>query len=184
MTLNGTGAHATRAAGLLAKEDSFTLTARARLAAAEPTKNQTVLSLAGARGSALTVRYAASAKRWQLVVTDKDTVDARASTVNAKGTAPSSEGDGDHLALVYSAVFGDALLYVNGTLAAQVPWNNAWDFTTATLQVGRVLTGSTPSAFFDGAVDELRMFRGALDASAVPTVAILPAGSGVEETVT
>ncbi|CAM5236505.1 LamG domain-containing protein OS=Streptomyces alboniger OX=132473 GN=CP975_29470 PE=4 SV=1 [Streptomyces alboniger] len=184
LTLNGTGAHATRAAGLLAKEDSFTLTARARLAAAEPTKNQTVLSLAGARGSALTVRYEASAKRWQLVVTDKDTVDARASTVNAKGTAPSSEGDGDHLALVYSAVFGDALLYVNGTLAAQVPWNNAWDFTTATLQVGRVLTGSTPSAFFDGAVDELRMFRGALDASAVPTVAILPAGSSIEETVT
>ncbi|WP_223832701.1 LamG-like jellyroll fold domain-containing protein [Streptomyces venezuelae] len=184
LTLNGTGAHAKRTAGLLAAEDSFTLTARARLAAAGSTKDQTVLSLAGARGSALTVRYAAAENRWQLAVTNKDAVDARTSTGTAKGVAPSTEGDGDHLTLVYSAVFGDALLYVNGTLAAQVPWDNAWDFTKTSLQVGRVLTGSTPSGFFDGAVDELRVFRGALDASAVPTVAILPAGSSIEETVT
>ncbi|WP_258021330.1 LamG-like jellyroll fold domain-containing protein [Streptomyces anatolicus] len=184
LRLNGTGAHATRAAGLLAKEDSFTLTARARLATAGSTKDQTVLSLAGTKGSALTVRYLASANRWQLVVTDKDATGARASVVNAQGAVPSSEGDGDHLALVYSAVFGDALLYVNGTLAGQVPWDNTWDFTTASFQVGRVLTGSTASGFFDGVVDELRMFRGALDASAVPTVAVLPAGSSIEETVT
>lgn len=183
LVLNGTGAHGKRAAGLLAKEDSFTLTARARLAAADPTKDQTVMSLAGARGSALTVKYAASAKRWQLAVTNKDETGARVSTVDAKGVMPSSAGDGDHLTLVYSAVFGDALLYVDGTLAAQVPWDNAWDFTTTSLQIGRILTGTTPSGFFDGAVDELRVFRGALDASAVPTVALLPAGSSIEETV-
>ncbi len=184
LQLNGTGGHAARAAGLLAKEDSFTLTARARLATAGPTKDQTVMSLAGTRGSALTVKYQAAEKRWALVVTDKDATGAKESTVRAQGFAPSSEGDGDHLTLVYSAVFGDALLYVDGTLAAQVPWDNTWDFTTASLQIGRALTGSTPSAFFDGAVDELRVFRGALDASAVPTVALLPAGASIEETVT
>ncbi|WP_018530966.1 MULTISPECIES: LamG-like jellyroll fold domain-containing protein [unclassified Streptomyces] len=184
LSLNGTDAYATRAAGLLAKEDSFTLTARARLATAGSTKDQTVLSLAGANGSAATVKYLASADRWQLTTTDKDATTAVSSAVNAEGVLPSSEGDGDHLALVYSAVFGDVLLYVNGTLAAQAPWDNAWDFTTASLQVGRTLSGSTGSAYFDGAVDELRVYRGALDASMVPTVAVLPAGASIEETVT
>ncbi|MFD0306076.1 LamG-like jellyroll fold domain-containing protein [Streptomyces sp. NPDC127119] len=184
LVLNGTDAFAGRAAGLLAKEDSFTLTARARLAAAGSTRDQTVLALAGADNSAITVRYLASASRWQLTMTDKDAPGATTTEVNATGVLPSSEGDGDHLALVYSAVFGDVLLYVNGTLVAQAPWDNAWDFTTASLQVGRTLTGSTGAGYFSGAVDELRMYRGALDASIVPTVAVLPAGASVEETVT
>ncbi|MFC5784674.1 LamG-like jellyroll fold domain-containing protein [Streptomyces aureus] len=184
LALNGTDAYATRAAGLLAKEDSFTLTARARLASAGSTKDQTALSLAGTNGSAVTVKYLASANRWQLAVTDKDGTGSTTSAINAGAVVPNSEGDGDHLALVYSAVFGDVLLYVNGTLAAQEPWDNTWDFTTASLQVGRSLTGSTASGYFAGAIDELRMYRGALDASIVPTVTVLPAGSSIEETVT
>lgn len=184
LVLNGTDAYAARAAGLLAKEDSFTLTARARLATAGSTKDQTVLSLAGTNGSAVMVRYAASADRWQLTATDKDDTTATSSVVNAAGVLPSNEGDGDHLAIVYSAVFGEVLLYVNGTLAAQLPWDNEWDFTTASLQVGRTLTGATGSAYFNGAVDELRVYRGALDASMVPIVAVLPSGENIEETVT
>ncbi|RVU29174.1 LamG domain-containing protein [Streptomyces antnestii] len=184
LALNGTDAYATRAAGLLSKEDSFTLTARARLASAGSAKDQTALSLAGTNGSAVTVKYLASANRWQLAVTDKDGAGSTTSAINAAAVVPSSAGDGDHLALVYSAVFGDVLLYVNGTLAAHEPWDNTWDFTTASLQVGRSLSGSAASGYFSGAVDELRMYRGALDASIVPTVAVLPAGSSIEETVT
>ncbi len=184
LALNGTDAYATRAAGMLAKEDSFTLTARARLATAGATTDQTVISLAGTNGSAVKVKYSASADRWQLVATDGDTAPATVTTATAQGVLPSNEGDGDHLALVYSAVFGDVLLYVNGTLAVQVPWDNAWDFTATSLQVGRTLTGSTGADYFAGAVDELRVYRGALDASIVPTVAVLPPGSSIEGTVT
>ncbi|MDQ0809381.1 hypothetical protein QFZ63_001095 [Streptomyces sp. B3I7] len=184
LVLDGTGAHATRAAGLLAKEDSFTLTARARLATAGSTKDQTVLSLAGANGSAVTLKYLASANRWQLTTTAEDSSTATSTAVTAVGALPSSDEDGDHLTIVYSAVFGDVLLYVNGALAAQAPWRNTWDFTTASVQVGRTLTGATGTAYFNGAVDELRVFRGALDASLVPEVAVLPAGESLEGTVT
>lgn len=97
---------------------------------------------------------------------------------------PSTGGDGDHLALVYSAVFGDVALYVNGTLALKVPWDNAWDFTTTSLQVGRTQQGTATAKPFAGALDEVRVFRGALDAALIPTVAGLPAGSSVEDTVT
>ncbi|RNG22322.1 LamG-like jellyroll fold domain-containing protein [Streptomyces botrytidirepellens] len=184
LALNGTDAYAARAAGLLAKEDSFTLTARARLAGAGASKDQTVLSLAGTSGSAVTVKYSAAADRWQLAVTNKDAATATTTAATAGGVLPSGEGDGDHLAVVYSAVFGDVLLYVNGTRAAQARWDNAWDFTTVSLQVGRSLTARAASAYFAGAVDELRIYRGALDASTVPTVAVLPAGSSIDETVT
>lgn len=184
LVLNGTDAYAARAAGLLAKEDSFTLTARARLASPGSTKDQTVLSLAGANGTAAKVLYRASSGRWQLTVTDKDGTEATVTTAEAVGVAPNVEGDGDHLALVYSAVFGDVLLYVDGNLAAKAAWDNTWDFTTPTLQVGRTLTGSAASDYFSGAVDELRMYRGALDGGIIPTVAVLPSGSSIEETVT
>ncbi|WP_166029227.1 LamG-like jellyroll fold domain-containing protein [Streptomyces chilikensis] len=183
LALDGVDDHATRGAGLLAKEDSFTLTTRARLASSAPGKDLTVLSLAGSAGSALEVRYVVETDRWQLRTTDKDGASAAVSEIVSNISAPSSEGDGDHLAVVYSAVLGDVLLYVNGELAAKTAWDNSWDFTTASVQVGRTVTGSTASGHFSGAVDELRIFRGALDPSMVPLVAGLVSGESIADTV-
>ncbi|WP_217185395.1 LamG-like jellyroll fold domain-containing protein [Streptomyces sp. AC495_CC817] len=181
LALNGTNAYATRAAGVLSAEDSFTLTARARLASTGSTADQTVLSLSGARGSAITVKYLAASNRWQLKVTDADATAPVVTTVLDNGDLPSAEGDGDHLALVHNAVFGDVLLYVNGVAVAEAPWDNTWDFTTTSLQVGRTLTGTAGSEYFSGAVDEVRMYQGPLDASLVTLVAVMPAGSSISE---
>lgn len=181
LALNGKDAYATRAAGLLAKEDSFTLTARARPAAALPTRDQTVISLSGTGGSAVTVKYLAAEERWAVVTTAADGDTAAPVTTVATGAVPSGTGDGDHLALVYSAVFGDVLLYVNGVLAAKAAWDNTWDFTTASLQIGRSLDGTTAGTWFAGAVDEIRAFAGDLDTGVVATVAGLPAGTSLEE---
>ncbi|MCH5674927.1 LamG-like jellyroll fold domain-containing protein [Streptomyces gilvus] len=183
LALNGTDAYATRAAaGPLTAQDSFTLTARARLASANPTTDETVLSLTGANNSAIKVKYQASSGRWQLVVTGADAAAPVTTTLLDAADPPSSEGDGDHLALVYNAVFGDVLLYVNGTAVADAAWDNTWDFSATSLQVGRTLTGKTASEYFSGAVDEVRMYQGPLDASLVATVAVLPAGSSIDET--
>ncbi|MFD5077615.1 LamG-like jellyroll fold domain-containing protein [Streptomyces sp. NPDC058371] len=182
LALNGTTAYASRAAGLLTAQDSFTLTARARLAAPNPSTNQTVLSLSGTNGSALAVKYLAASNRWQLVATAADSPTAVTTPVLDNGDLPSSVGDGDHMALVYNAVFGDVLLYVNGVMVAQAPWDNTWDFTKAALQIGRSLKGSTASEYFSGAVDEVRMYQGPLDASLVSLVAVMPAGASIDET--
>ncbi|MEU5596465.1 LamG domain-containing protein [Streptomyces sp. NPDC020298] len=183
LALNGTSAYATRAGtGPLSAQDSFTLTARARLAAANPTADETVLSLSGTKGSAIKVKYVAASSRWQLVVTGGDTASPVTTTVLDNADPPSSEGDGDHLALVYNAVFGDVLLYVNGTAVADAAWDNTWDFSTTSLQIGRALTGTKAGEYFSGAVDEVRMYQGPLDASLVALVATLPGGSSIEET--
>jgi len=183
LALNGTDAYATRAAaGPFTAQDSFTLTARARLAAANPTADETVLSLSGANGTAIKVKYSAADARWQLVVTDADSAVPVTTAVLDAAHAPSSVDNGDHLALVYNAVFGDVLLYVDGVAAVDVTWDNTWDFSTTNLQVGRALTGTTASEYFSGAVDEVRMYQGPLDASMVARVTGLPGGSSIEET--
>ena len=182
LALNGTSAYATRAAtGPFTAEDSFTVTARALLASASPTADETVLSLTGANGSAIKVKYVAASARWQLVVTSADSATAVTTSLLDNVDPPSSEGDGDHLSLVYNAVFGDVLLYVNGTAVADASWDNTWDFSTTSLQVGRTLTGTTASEYFSGAVDEVRMYQGPLDASLVALVAVLPGGDSIDE---
>lgn len=183
LVLNGTDSYATRAAtGPLTAQDSFTLTARARLASANPTADETVLALSGANGSAIKVKYSSSQARWQLVVTDADSSAPVTTTLLDSGDAPSSAGAGDHLALVYNAVFGDVLLYVNGVAAVDASWDNTWDFSTTSLQVGRALTGTAAGEYFSGAMDEVRMYQGPLDASLVALVAGLPGGSSIDET--
>ncbi|MER6080336.1 LamG-like jellyroll fold domain-containing protein [Streptomyces sp. NPDC001833] len=183
LALDGVSGYATRAAaGPLTAQDSFTLTARARLASASPATDETVLSLSGANDTAIKVRYSAADARWQLVVTDADSASPVTVTELDKGDAPSSAGDGDHLALVYNAVFGDVLLYVNGVAVVDASWDNTWDFSTTSLQIGRALTGTSAGEYFSGAVDEVRMYQGPLDASLVALVAGLPGGSSIDET--
>jgi hypothetical protein len=183
LALNGTDAYATRATvGPLTAQDSFTLTARARLAAANPAADETVLSLSGTTGTAIKVKYQASSGRWQLVVTDADSAAPVTTSVLDTADPPSSEGDGDHMALVYNAVFGEAVLYVNGTAVAEAAWDNTWDFSATRLQIGRTLSGATASEYFSGAVDEVRMYQGPLDASWVAQVAVMPAGASIDET--
>ncbi|MEV8456701.1 LamG domain-containing protein [Streptomyces sp. NPDC052095] len=182
LVLNGTDAYATRAAGLLDKRDGFTLTARARLASLSAAGEQTVMSLSGARNSAVAVGYSAAAGRWTLTVTDADSATATSTTAKANGFMPSTGATGDHLALVYSAAFGDVVLYVNGVASARLPWDNTWDLSTTALQVGRTLNGDTSSDFLAGTVDELRLFQGALDEGLVNLVRGLADGTSIEST--
>ncbi|MGW1228319.1 LamG-like jellyroll fold domain-containing protein [Streptomyces sp. NPDC002530] len=183
LVLNGTDAYASRGAGLLSKQDGFAVTARVRLSSVSPA-DQTVMSLSGARGTALAVGYSAADSRWTITATDGDSATPVTTTARATGFLPSTGLKGDHLALVYSAVFGDVVLYINGVESARVPWDNTWDFTTASVQVGRKLDGATAGSFLSGAVDEVRVFQGALDASLVNIVSGLADDESVEATIT
>ncbi|MFJ3665341.1 LamG-like jellyroll fold domain-containing protein [Streptomyces sp. NPDC090106] len=181
LELDGTGGYATRAVtGPLSAHGSFTLTARARLASANPTEDETVVALTGTNGSAIRVRYAASAGRWQLVVTDGDSATPVTTTLLNSGHLPSSHSAGDHLGLVYDAVSGDVLLYVNAVAVAETAWDNTWDFSTTSLQVGRNLTGTTAGEYFSGAIDEIRIYQDPLDANLMSLVSVMGAGGSFE----
>ncbi|MEU0808809.1 LamG domain-containing protein [Streptomyces sp. NPDC005970] len=182
LALNGTSAFADRAAGLLASEDSFSITARARLSSLDTAGNHTVLSLSGQFARAAVVRYSPFTQRWELAVTSRDDSGAAVSTARAVGTYPSDENFGDHLALVYDATAREVRLYVNGELAgAETMWVNSWDLSTTRLDVGRSATGSDAADYFSGAVDEVRVFQGALGEEAVSMLSLLVSGSSLPE---
>ncbi|MEU5666195.1 LamG domain-containing protein [Streptomyces longwoodensis] len=166
LQLDGSSGFAQRGPGLFAAQGSFAVAARARLASPEPGRDLTVFSLAGTNGGAAVVRYSQALKRWQLSVTDRD-VNATAAvttSVSDSMTPPTAENSGDHLMLAYDAVFGEVRLYVNGQLnGAQALWPNTWDFSTVSVQVGRTVSGSTGSAYFSGALDEVAAYQGAVD---------------------
>ncbi|MDT0420293.1 LamG-like jellyroll fold domain-containing protein [Streptomyces evansiae] len=166
----------------LTKQGSFTLALRARLATVTSGKDLTALSLAGKAEGAVQVVYDAADDRWKLRATAEDGTAAKVTTLTSQAGAPSSEGNGDHLAVVYAAAFGDLLLYVNGDLVARTAWDNSWDFSTTSVQVGRSLTGTAGSSYFAGSLDEVRVFQGALDPATLPTVAVLPSGESIEGT--
>ncbi|GHE45304.1 hypothetical protein GCM10018785_13730 [Streptomyces longispororuber] len=184
LALNGKDGYASRTAGLLKSKASFTITARARLSSPDATATQTVFSLPGKDGSVAGVRFDKDSKHWKLRLTEKDASDASVTEAEARDVQPSSEGRGDHLALSYDALFEEVRLYVNGEWTGQVVrWSNDWDFSTAGFQVGRAgLTSG--SQYFSGAVDEVRVFDGALDEPLVATVAHLKSGVNLDGTVT
>ncbi|MFE7043282.1 LamG-like jellyroll fold domain-containing protein [Streptomyces atratus] len=180
LALDGTSGYAHRASGLLKSKASFTITARARLSSPDATANQAVLSLPGTAGTTAVIRFDAAADRWQLALTEKDATDAAVTKMVAGGVLPSSSGDGDHLALSYNALFGEVLLYVNGIPAGQpIAWPNSWDLAKSGLQLGRTGVGSAAGEYLSGAIDEVRVFEGALDAPMVAMVAGLEGGSNL-----
>ncbi|MFH9548728.1 LamG-like jellyroll fold domain-containing protein [Streptomyces sp. NPDC051445] len=166
LQLDGISGFAERGAGLFAAQGSFAVAARARLASADPGRDQTVFTLSGVNGRAAVVRYSQATKRWQLAVTDRDAVDA--TTVTPPGPdsmpSPSSENSGDHLTLAYDAVFGEVKLYVNGQVSGvETLWPNTWDLSSVSIQVGRSLTGATAGEYFSGALDEVSAYQGVVD---------------------
>lgn len=181
LELDGTGGYAERGPGLLRAEGSFTVTARARLHASPAPQDQTAFALPGATRAAALVRYDADSGRWQFEATHKDGPEATTTRAVAPGYPPADEGDGDHLALVYDAPAGEMRLYVNGGLAAAITdWYPEWDFSTVGVQVGRASVGSTGSESFAGALDEVRVFGGALDQDQITTVSQLASGESLE----
>lgn len=166
LQLDGTSGFAERGTGLFAAQGSFAVAARARLASADPGKDQTVFALSGVNGQAAVVRYSKATKRWQLSVTDRDAGDATVVTPVGPDSmpSPSAENSGDHLILAYDAVFGEVKLYVNGQLSGvETLWPNSWDFSSVSIQVGRSLTGTTGSGYFSGALDEVSAYQGVVD---------------------
>ncbi|WP_306371025.1 LamG-like jellyroll fold domain-containing protein [Nocardiopsis sp. CC223A] len=173
LNLTGQG-HAATATGVTPTDTSFTLSMRARLASATPEQDMSVLSQAGQAQSAFDIRYSAQTDRWELVLTHADENGANATRVVNDLFAPSSEQSGDHLAVVYDAFSREIRFYVNGQLSqtSTVKHSAAWA-SSGPLSVGRSLTDGQWGAAFSGAVDDVRVYRGAADASLIIQLANL-----------
>jgi hypothetical protein len=172
MVLDGDGDYATTATAPVTGAASFTVTARTQLTTLNPEKAQTVLSLPGAAANRLTVRYrpgpdAETPSMWELAVAESDSATATVKSFTDDQELPDNDPAGQHLAVVYDAFANEIRLYVNGMLAdiAHGTDDTLWAATGA-LQVGRSALGGG-SEYFAGAIDEVRVYSGAADKTAI-----------------
>ncbi|MFE0424985.1 LamG domain-containing protein [Streptomyces sp. NPDC058953] len=171
LTLDGLDDYAATTVAPVTGAASFTLTARARIAAIDSPKAQTVLSLPGTSANRLVVRYrppsGTEPSKWELAVADSDAATATVKTFADDVELPDTGGSGQHLAAVYDAVANEVRLYVNGQLASSAHGvdNTLWP-AKGGLQVGRSALGGG-SEYFAGALDEIRAYNGAADPVAI-----------------
>lgn len=192
LVLDGVDDYAATTGVPLDTSTSYTVTAWAQ-AAAVPTGAATVISAAGTTRSAFAIGYVPDAQgigHWRIQLPDADKADA--DTVTVENQSFYSAADWNHLALVYDGFADQARLYVNGQLEQvvcpdsdedgtsddasctdRVSWaSNTEAFgATKSLQVGRVMNGSTASEYWPGGIDDVWAFQGALDDTQISMLA-------------
>ncbi|MEW2427625.1 LamG domain-containing protein [Micromonospora sp. NPDC047644] len=108
------------------------------------------------------------ARVWSMVM--KDTSSVSSGSVTAKGSAAGSSGKWTHLAGTYDATSKRLSLYVNGTLAESVTRNAAGWQANGPLTIGCGRYDSKVVDRINGAVSDVRAWRGALTAAEVAAV--------------
>ncbi|MFE2021750.1 LamG domain-containing protein [Streptomyces sp. NPDC059499] len=176
LVLDGDGDFASTATAPVTGASSFTVTARAQLTASDATSAQTVLSLPGTAANRVAVRYrpaadAESTSVWELAVAESDSATAPVKSFTDDQALPDTDSAGQHLAVVYDAFGNEIRLYVNGQLAdiAHGTDDTLWG-ATGGLQVGRSALGGG-GEYFAGAIDEVRVYSGAADRTAIQQLA-------------
>lgn len=172
LALDGTDDWAGTATPVVTGADSYTVAVRAKLTTPDAEKSQTVLSLPGQNADRITVRFQGATKQWELALTDADSGTAKVTTVTHADAVPGVSLSGTHLAVVYDAVTHQVDLYVDGqpVATASDDEEHFFDHTTWAssrgLQVGRSALGGGDE-YFAGSIDEVRVYAGAADATAV-----------------
>ncbi|WP_330175447.1 LamG domain-containing protein [Streptomyces sp. NBC_01498] len=176
LMLDGDGDYASTATPPVTGATSFTVAARAQLTSLDAERPQTVLSLPGTAANRLAVRYrpgpdAETPPMWELSVAGTDSATAPQTVFRDDQDLPDIDSPGQHLAVVYDAFANEIRLYVNGSLAdsAHGADDTLWS-ATGGLQVGRSALGGG-SEYFAGAIDEVRVYGGAVDSTTIQQLA-------------
>jgi hypothetical protein len=155
-------------------DQSFSLSAWTNLDTV-PTTDEKMLAQdsSGAAGFTLGVRYVSGSRYWAFCM--KDTIVQSSTTRCALATAPLTSADVGrwvHIVGVYDATKSELKLYVNGVTFTTkresspgvpvVPWHAPGPFA-----IGRESANGSASLWYDGSVDDVRAYAGALSAQEV-----------------
>ena len=126
---------------------------------------RTVLSQDGDYICSFCLQYESGSHKWVFVMPTNDAlVPSGYSFVRSKEVA--QRGVPTHLVGVYDAAAGRVKLYVDGELAGEQVRAVNWPATGA-FQIGRAKVSGNPTSFFDGGVDDVRIYSRAITAEEV-----------------
>ena len=124
-----------------------------------------VLGQAGSVREVLSLRYE-STKKWQFIVPSADV--ASPTLYSVRSTADAVAGQWTHLTAVYDAAAGNFRLYVNGVVQGSAVTGRS-PASNGVFDIGR--QAFPTGEFIDGAIDDVRIYAGAMTPSEVARLA-------------
>ncbi|HEX6682770.1 MAG TPA: LamG-like jellyroll fold domain-containing protein [Candidatus Limnocylindrales bacterium] len=162
----GTGSALTASGPAIRTDGSFTVSAWVNSSATTPWHYHAV-SQDGASASAFMLGEAGG--QWTFT---RAPADASSSSIRALATTPIARNTWTHLTGVYDAPAGQIRLYVNGVLAGTAACACSWH-ASGPFVVGRARWNGTPTDWWPGTVDDVRVFTGVLSAGQIANLATL-----------
>jgi hypothetical protein len=155
---DGASGYARSTNATLNTAESFSVSAWVAAGATTPTANQVILSQAGTNASPFYL-YREAGGRWAAATS---TADVNTPTlVSATSAETVWPGQWTHLGLVYNATLSQLRLYVNGRLSAAQSGVTTWQAGGA-LNIARGRWGGQDTLYFQGSVDDVRVYQRAL----------------------
>lgn len=189
LSLDGVDDHLRTSSPIMRTDQSFTVAGWAFLPNQMPQTTMTAFAQTGTSNSAFTVRWNHRAGgcrqeetpegdmtevcvgRWEIEMPDQDAAptEPRARATSRFSRRVRDDVRPDHLVLVYDAMSDQMSLYVNGVIEdtasnvarAQVP--SSFYSTSGEFLIGAVKKNGTQGEYFSGLIDDVWVYRGALD---------------------
>ena len=134
---------------------------------------QVAVSQDGNRTSGFYLQYASDVRKWSFNLMRSDVDNAAPDRVVSDGLA--QVGVWTHLAGSYDQAAGRLRLYVNGVQQSHVgSHTSAWTHPSGTVQLGRVKYNGGHQGYWQGAVDEVRIYDRVLSADEVSRLVATP----------
>ncbi|MFE4822175.1 LamG-like jellyroll fold domain-containing protein [Streptomyces sp. NPDC056704] len=157
LTLDGTDDYATTGGPHINTSYSFAVSAWVKLPKIKPTHAATVASQIGNVVTGPELYYSSSYDRWVFNQRSADTADSTVvRALQPEGTTAYG-GEWTHLVGVQDTEADKLSLYVNGSLAGTTALPSTW-YAGGALQIGASAFQGSPTSFFPGQIDDVRLF--------------------------
>ncbi|WP_326582020.1 LamG domain-containing protein [Streptomyces sp. NBC_00481] len=157
LTLDGTDDYAVTSGPHINTSYSYAVSAWVKLPKTKPTHAATVASQIGTTVTGPELYYSSTYDRWIFNQHSADTADSTVVRAMQPTGTTAYGGEWTHLVGVQDTVADKLSLYVNGTLAGTTATTSTW-YAGGAVQIGASAFERTPTSFFPGQIDDVRLF--------------------------
>jgi hypothetical protein len=168
LTFNGSNSYVAGSGRAVRTNVAFSVAAWVNLTDTAGGVDQAAVSQNGTHTYGFMLGWNASSSKWTFNMTDSDVA---APVVKAQfSSLPAVPGVWTHLVGVYDQAANRIFLYVNGNVIGNATKTVYWD-ATGPLQAGRMVANDAWAGYFNGKVDDVRVYNRALSAAQVANLA-------------